>query len=89
VGNLQLAGGRSDPRAAEGGGHGPYSPAAGLSGVLYLPPDASPAEGAAATCRGQTFVLSQIREITDPADTGLSCWMATATGTEGWSADGR
>lgn len=88
VGNLQLAGGRSDPRAADAGGRGPYAPAAGLVGVLYLPMDAAPAEGSAVRARGLGFVLSQVREITDPADTGLGCWMATATGTGEWGADG-
>jgi hypothetical protein len=88
TGNLQLAGGRSDPGAAAGGGHGPYNPARGLVGVLYLPPEACPVEGYAARIRGQAFVLSQVREITDPGETGLGCWMAAVTGTGEWGSDG-
>lgn len=84
VGNLQLAAGRSDPTATRAGGHGPYDPSSGLTGVLYLPPDARPVEGAPARIRGQRWVISQVREIPDPADTGLGCWMATATGTGRW-----
>ena len=87
-GNLQLAGGLSNPRGDAGGGYGPHNPARSPSGVLYLPPEACPVEGASARVRGRWWVLSQVRDITDPGGTGLGCYMATVTGTEGWGSDG-
>lgn len=86
AGNLQLAPGPSDPRAAAGGGRGPAEPAADERGLLYLPPDAELAEGCGARIRGRLFVLSQVRYVADPIGVGggLDCWMATATGTGAW-----
>jgi hypothetical protein len=81
AGNLQLAAGPSDPRAADAGGHGPFEPAARTTGALYLPPEARPAEGTIAVVRGQAFALSSVREVHDPADLAgyLDCWAATVT----------
>lgn len=81
-GNLQLSTGLSDPRAAGGGGRGPHGPAAAASGIVYLPPDAEPAEGMTAVIRGEPYVLSQVRFMADPNDPAgfLSCWVATVTG---------
>ena len=80
LGSLQLAPGPSDPRATEGGGAGPFSPAARQAGTLYLPPEAEPAEGMAAVIRGQVWVLSQVRFVKDPGLGGyLDCWTSTAT----------
>lgn len=87
-GNLQLAQGPSDPRASQGGGHGPYSPAADELGLLYLPADVELVDGTAARIRDQMFVLSQARLILDPAGTGLDLQMATATGTGRWPDGG-
>lgn len=81
TGNLQLAAGASDPRAAEGGGHGPYAPAAGQAGQLFLPPSVPLAEGSLAVIRGKAWVLSQVRLVADPADPagGIACQSATVT----------
>jgi hypothetical protein len=80
LGNLQLGAGPSDPRATEGGGAGPFSPAARPTGSLFLPPEAQPAEGMAAVIRGQVWVLSQVRYIKDPELGGyLDAWVCTAT----------
>jgi hypothetical protein len=89
-GNLQLDAGRSDPEAAAGGGRGPYAPGASMTGQLFLPPDAEPAEGMAALVNGQPWALSQVRAIADPVEghgSGIACWVATATGTAGWPPD--
>jgi hypothetical protein len=80
VGNLQLGPGASDPQAADGGGHGPQAPAAAATGTMYLPPDCGAVEGSTARARGQWWALSQLRVVADPADTGLDCLVATATG---------
>lgn len=80
AGALQLGAGRSDPRAADGGGHGPHGPAAGESGLLFLPLDACPGDGYTAEVRGARWVLSQVRMVRDPAASGLDCWMALVTG---------
>jgi len=74
TGNLQLSAGVSDPRAAEGGGTGVFGPARLESGELYLPPDASPADGMTAEVRGKRWVLSHTRLVADPVGTGLDCW---------------
>jgi hypothetical protein len=79
TGNLQLAPGASDPRAAEGGGTGPFGPARLNIGELYLPPDAAPADGMTADVRGSRWVLSLVRLMPDPAGTGLDCFQATVT----------
>lgn len=78
IGNLQLAPGISDPRAETGGGYGPHAPARVESGTLYLPADATPADGAGALLRGARWVLSQVREVRDPTGGGLTCWACTA-----------
>lgn len=89
TGNLQLAPGVSDPRAAAGGGHGPHGPARDLTGDLFLPAEAEPAEGMTARVRGRVFVLSQVRFVTDPASAdGIGCWTATATSTDTWPEGG-
>jgi hypothetical protein len=82
LGNLQLTAGASDPRAADGGGHGPHDPARSESGTLFLPPQVCLTEGSAARIRGELYVLSQVRKITDPIDPqgGISCWAASVTG---------
>jgi hypothetical protein len=77
-GSLQLAAGRSDPRARTGG-FGPSDPIAAETGVLYLPPAASPAEGSGARIRGSLFTLSQVRLVSDPTGGGLGCWAATVS----------
>ena len=86
LGSLQLAPGSSDPRAADGGGHGPFSPAAVGSGSLYLPLDAGAAEGMAAIIRGDAYILSQVRLVVDPTGGGIDCLVATVSGTATWSA---
>ena len=89
TGNLQLAAGPSEPRAAGGGGHGPHGPARDLAGVVFLPADALPAEGSTADIRGTRYVLSQVRMVLDPVtDDGLSCWVATATSIDTWPDGG-
>ena len=78
-GSLQLGPGPSDPRAADGGGHGPFGPGASRTGNLYLPPSVPPAEGDLALIRGTLWALSQVRFVPDPAGTGdLDCYVATA-----------
>jgi hypothetical protein len=89
AGNLQLAAGPSDPRAAEGGGHGPYAPHAALAGSLFLPPDCPLAEGSAALVRGAWFVVSQARLVADPTvptGDGAACWVATVVSSAQWEA---
>jgi len=87
TGSLQRTQGRSDAGAGQGGGHGPYDPNAGALAALYLPPDAPVADGVIAEVGGQHFYLSQSRPVHDPRGSGdLDCWVATATGTEGWPA---
>jgi len=90
TGNLQLAPGVSDPRAAAGGGHGPHGPARDETGTLYLPADAPAADGWTAQVRGRVFVLSQVRLITDPASPGggIACQAATVTTTDTWPGGG-
>ena len=90
LGNLQLTPGRSDPRAADGGGHGPSGPAVTEDGALYLPSEAPVTEGCGALIRGRMFLLSQVRLVPDPTfpQGGLTCWSATASGLSGWPADG-
>jgi hypothetical protein len=78
-GNLQMSGFPSDPRAEGPGGHGPFDPAAIPTGVLFLPVDASPAEGTVAQVRGQSWALSQVRLVVDPTGGGIDCWVALAT----------
>jgi hypothetical protein len=83
--SLQLVAGVADPRAAEGGGSGPFSPGAVELGTLYLPPEASPVEGTVAVVRGRMFVLGQVRLVLDPTGDGLlDCWVAAASGNEAW-----
>jgi hypothetical protein len=87
AGNLQLAPGPSDAGAADAGGHGPFDPAAGLSGTLYLPADATPAEGCPALIGEAWFYLSQVRAIADPTLPrlgGISCWVASVTAVGAW-----
>jgi hypothetical protein len=86
LGNLQLGPGPSDPRAAEGGGAGPFGPAAADHGTLYLPTDAPAADGCVAVVRGQAYVLSGTRLVPDPAapDGGASCQAADVAGTARW-----
>jgi hypothetical protein len=84
-GNLQLGQGTSDPRATDRGGHGPFDPAAVQLGTLWLPVEAEPAEGGTALVRGQRYALSQVRLVTDPAASGLDCWLATVSGLDGWN----
>lgn len=81
TGNLQLNPGASDPMAADGGGRGPHAPAAVPSGVLFLPPGAPAGDGWCARVRGRLWVLSQVRELPDPAvpGGGIGCVAATAT----------
>ena len=69
-GNLQLGAGLSDPAARERGGHGPFAPSATQAGIVFLPPDAEPAEGGVIVVRGQAFTLSQVRYLRDPRDHG-------------------
>jgi hypothetical protein len=84
LGNLQLDAGTSDPRQHTAGGSGPYDPACGLSGQLFLPTDAPIAEGVTVECRGHQFIASQVRTVVDPAGSGLDCIMSTVTGVEQW-----
>lgn len=87
LGSLQLAPGSSDPAAADGGGHGPFAPAAVASGSLYLPLAAAPAEGMAAIIRGDAYILSQVRLVVDPTGGGaIDCYVATVSGTATWTA---
>jgi hypothetical protein len=89
TGNMQLTPGPSDPQAAQGGGHGPYAPAAALQGQLYLPPDCPLQEGSAALVRGAWFTVARARLVTDPTappGEGASCWVAAVGGTAGWEA---
>jgi hypothetical protein len=87
--NLQLQPGVSDPRAAAGGGHGPHGPARDLTGNLFLPADdAEPLEGSSAVIRGRVFVLSQVRLVADPTDSGLDCYTATVVSTDTWPDGG-
>jgi hypothetical protein len=86
AGNLQRSPGRSDPRAEAGGGHGPYDPRTGELATLYLPPDAPLSDGLVAEVGGRHFALSQARLTLDPTGSGaLDCWVAVATGTDGWA----
>jgi hypothetical protein len=86
LGSLQLTAGVSDPRAAEGGGFGPFSPGAVELGTLYLPPEASPVEGTVAVVRSRMFVLGKVRLVPDPTGSGmLDCWAAAASGNEAWA----
>jgi hypothetical protein len=82
VGNLQVSAFPSDPRAADAGGHGPFDPATRPTGSLFLPVDASPAEGQVALVRGQSWALSQVRLVVDPSGGGVDCWVATATASD-------
>ena len=85
TGSLQRYAGRTDAGADQGGGHGPYDPNTGGLATIYLPPDAPVADGAVAEVGSLHFYLSQSRPVTDPTGTGhLDCWVATATGTDGW-----
>jgi hypothetical protein len=86
MGSLQLTPGSSDPAAADGGGHGPFDPAAVQAGSLYLPLDAGAAEGDVAIIRGESYVLSQVRLVVDPTGGGIDCVVATVSGTATWSA---
>jgi hypothetical protein len=81
VGNLQLYQGTSDPRAESGGGRGPHDPNRVAAGNLFLPPGADPLDGMTAVVRGQVWVLSLVRFITDPTDLAgfLSCWSCAVT----------
>lgn len=83
-GALQLRAGISDPRAADGGGRGPYGPARDEVGDLYLPPELTVLEGTTAEVRGRRYVLSQVRLVVDPVGGGLDCWAATATSVDTW-----
>ena len=81
IGNLQLAPGISDPRAETGGGYGPHAPARVESGTLYLPADATPADGACTALLRATrggAAVSGLREVRDPAGGSLTCWACTA-----------
>lgn len=88
-GNLQLGPGRSDPRAADSGGHGPSDPAAVEDGVLYLPSEAPVVEGCGAMIRGRMFLLANVRLIPDPTYPagGLTCYASTASGVANWPAE--
>ena len=82
MGSLQLVGGLSDPRAAQGGGHGPHDPARTEQGSLFLPLGSDPADGMTAIVRGQVWTLSQVRLIADPVagvGGGISCWAASVS----------
>jgi hypothetical protein len=82
LGNLQLVSGLSDPRAAEGGGHGPHDPRRVEAGNVFLPIAAEPVDGMTLVTRGQVFVLSQVRLLVDPIEGesgGLTCWAAAVT----------
>jgi hypothetical protein len=83
-GNLQLTGGASDLRAAEGGGRGPFAPAQSAAGQLFLPLDAPVTEGITADIRGSTYVLSQTHVVADPLGGDLGCWEATVTEVTTW-----
>lgn len=84
AGNLQAGPGRSDPRAADGGGFGPSDPARAAGAVLLLPPEAPLEDGMTALIGGQRYQISQPRLVTDPRATGeLDCWAANATGEAG------
>lgn len=80
AGNLQLGPGVSDPQATVGGGTGPHAPGGAQSGVLFLPLNACPREGWSAVIRGERWVLSQVRLVTDPTGGQLDCWLATVSG---------
>jgi hypothetical protein len=82
AGNFQLGPGRSDPRAAAGGGRGPDDPAATETGTLYLPPESGAVDGWSARVRGRLFALSSVRLVVDPTGGALDCLAATATRTE-------
>jgi hypothetical protein len=84
IGNLQLTGGTSDPRAAQGGGRGPFAPAQSETGQLFLPLDAPVTEGITADVRGVTYVLSQTHMVADPLGGNLGCWAATVTEVTTW-----
>jgi hypothetical protein len=90
LGNLQPTPGRHDPRAAEGGGHGPFAPEAGEVATLYLPPDAPVADGVWAEVRGVSWYLSQARLMADPFGLGgdLTCWQVNAASTSRWPEGG-
>lgn len=77
-GNLQLNQGDSDPTASGGGGRGPHQPVRSAEGLLFLPEAAKPVEGWSARVRGEVYVLSEVRRITDPTGGGLGCWLARA-----------
>lgn len=80
AGSLQPNAGITDQAGSERGGHGPHDPAAINTAILFLPLDASPREGHTALIRGGSWVLSQVRLVTDPLGGGaLDCWLATAT----------
>lgn len=81
-GNLQQQAGRSDVQANDGGGHGPYDPAYGGTGTLYLPEDAPAEEGMAAVCQGRRWYLSQVRPVLDPLGNGSGCLVASVTTAE-------
>lgn len=88
TGNLQLGPGASDPGAGDGGGAGPFAPAAAEAGQLFLPPDAGAADGMTAEIRGRLFVLSQVRLITDPRGSGeLDCQQASVSAVSGWPGE--
>ncbi len=83
-GNMQFQTGVSDPRAGDGGGHGPFQPAHDLIGTLFLPEDGQPLEGGWAQINGRAFALSMTRHMPDPAGGGAGCWQATATSVDTW-----
>jgi len=84
LGNLQLAGGTSDPRASEGGGAGPYDPKYHAIGQVFLPTDAPVVEGCTIDVQGKRYVLSQTRIVADPVGLGLDCWMCAVTEVTTW-----
>jgi hypothetical protein len=84
VGNLQLTGGISDPRASTGGGSGPFDPARPQAGQLFLPLDAPAAEGCTVDVRGQRYALSQTHLVADPIGLGLDCTVATVVEVGSW-----
>jgi hypothetical protein len=88
-GALQLQPGISDPRAADGGGMGPYNPARDKVGAVFLPVEAGLIEGSVLVCRGRTYFVSQSRFVGDPTGNGdgtapLDCWTAQVTATDQW-----
>jgi hypothetical protein len=82
LGNLQPGSGRSDQRATDDGGAGPFEPRRYPEATVYLPPAAPLRDGMIVEVRGDLWSIAESRLVEDPRGLGgpLSCWVASANG---------